>query len=210
MRDSDSLLFWSIVGAAAIVGFIVQGSADWLWGGLGGIIVAGLFVCVLWTLIVLRENRAWWRKVPAVCFGLIAIAFMATLFAAWYRLGSRWRSASTSRAWSSNRVAMGTGGTRCWPFSFGLRQPVTIETNSHAARHRAETRRMHAPSRVVGTGHGLPACSMTSRDRFSDSRDLGGWLGPAAPLCCPGRLRAGRASGRTEISRTARSRPPKS
>jgi hypothetical protein len=61
----------------------------------------------------------------------------------------------------------------------------TIETNLQVGRHRAETRRVHGAHLSLELATALPAISMTCRNRFSDSRDSGGWFAPAAPLCFP-------------------------
>ena len=43
-------------------------------GALVGLLVALLFAAVVWTDAVLKEDRALWRKTPAVCCGLAVIA----------------------------------------------------------------------------------------------------------------------------------------
>jgi hypothetical protein len=43
-------------------------------GALAGLLVALLISAAVWTNAVLKEDRAWWRKAPAVCSGLVVIA----------------------------------------------------------------------------------------------------------------------------------------
>ena len=47
-------------------------------GAFAGLLVALLITAAVWTHAVLKEDRAWWRKAPAVCLRLavIALAFV--------------------------------------------------------------------------------------------------------------------------------------
>jgi hypothetical protein len=57
-----------------------------LFHGLGWLLGTAVFVCVLWTFIVMREDRVSWRKLPAVCFGPSMVGVMIFLFSLWWRL----------------------------------------------------------------------------------------------------------------------------
>ena len=85
MDKHGDLLFWAIAATVCVVTFTVEGPADFFWGTLGGLLVAAVLVCVLWTLIVITEDRAWWRKMPAVCCGLSVVGAMVFLFSLWWR-----------------------------------------------------------------------------------------------------------------------------